>query len=124
MASPRSSNRPESPTGSTLSSASLSAEHTPLGSESPLSASLRHRQPVPVRITGEYTTDSIMNSPTPTFPAFTTNSTFGERLVGRTAGPSRLSAPTHKLTIRADPTMVTCFDPADKELYNLWVPRS
>ena len=43
-------------TGSTLSSASLSAEHTPLGSESPLSASLRHRQPVPVRITGEVRT--------------------------------------------------------------------
>jgi hypothetical protein len=24
--------------------------------------------------------------------------------------------------IRADPTMTTCFDPADKELYDLWAP--
>ncbi|KAF9075730.1 hypothetical protein BDP27DRAFT_1314390, partial [Rhodocollybia butyracea] len=27
-----------------------------------------------------------------------------------------------KPVIRADPAMRTCFDPKDKELYNLWAP--
>ncbi|KAI0081755.1 hypothetical protein K474DRAFT_1703605 [Panus rudis PR-1116 ss-1] len=30
---------------------------------------------------------------------------------------------TRKITIRSDPAMITCFDPADKELYDLWAPR-
>jgi hypothetical protein len=29
-----------------------------------------------------------------------------------------------KITIRSDPTLLTCFDPADKQLHDLWVPRS
>ncbi|GJE84224.1 hypothetical protein PsYK624_003000 [Phanerochaete sordida] len=28
-----------------------------------------------------------------------------------------------KAIIRADPALVTCFDPADKELYDLWAPK-
>ncbi|KAF4619767.1 hypothetical protein D9613_005025 [Agrocybe pediades] len=28
-----------------------------------------------------------------------------------------------RVVIRSDPSMLTCFDPADKELYNLWAPR-
>lgn len=31
--------------------------------------------------------------------------------------------PTRKVVIRADPALVTCFDPADKELYDLWAPK-
>ncbi|THH08653.1 hypothetical protein EW145_g2563 [Phellinidium pouzarii] len=31
--------------------------------------------------------------------------------------------PTKRVIIRADPTLVTCFDPADKELYDLWAPK-
>ncbi|CAA7259819.1 unnamed protein product [Cyclocybe aegerita] len=30
--------------------------------------------------------------------------------------------PTRALVVRADPSMLTCFDPADKELYDLWAP--
>ncbi|KZT74369.1 hypothetical protein DAEQUDRAFT_190075 [Daedalea quercina L-15889] len=31
--------------------------------------------------------------------------------------------PGGKIQIRADPALVTCFDPSDKELYDLWAPR-
>jgi len=30
---------------------------------------------------------------------------------------------TRRTTIRSDIALVTCFDPADTELYELWVPR-
>ncbi|KAH9853491.1 hypothetical protein C2E23DRAFT_728155 [Lenzites betulinus] len=32
-------------------------------------------------------------------------------------------ASARKVVIRADPALVTCFDPADKELYDLWAPK-
>ncbi|KAG0709695.1 hypothetical protein DFH29DRAFT_993093 [Suillus ampliporus] len=35
--------------------------------------------------------------------------------------PINLNAP-RKITIRSDLALVTCFDPADKELYTLWAP--
>ncbi|KAG2156117.1 hypothetical protein DEU56DRAFT_765612 [Suillus clintonianus] len=35
--------------------------------------------------------------------------------------PINLNAP-RKITIRSDIALVTCFDPADKELYGLWAP--
>ena len=31
--------------------------------------------------------------------------------------------PPRQLVIRSDPALVTCFDPADKELYDLWAPK-
>ncbi|KAF9226527.1 hypothetical protein BS17DRAFT_488813 [Gyrodon lividus] len=31
---------------------------------------------------------------------------------------------SRKITIRSDPALLTCFDPADKQLYDLWVPRN
>ncbi|KAH7920172.1 hypothetical protein BV22DRAFT_820562 [Leucogyrophana mollusca] len=30
---------------------------------------------------------------------------------------------SRKVTIRSDPALVTCFDPADKELHELWAPK-
>ncbi|KAI0732957.1 hypothetical protein C8Q72DRAFT_773271, partial [Fomitopsis betulina] len=33
---------------------------------------------------------------------------------------SNFDLPRGKVTIRADPSLVTCFDPVDKELYDLW----
>ncbi|RDX55596.1 hypothetical protein OH76DRAFT_1552019 [Lentinus brumalis] len=39
------------------------------------------------------------------------------------APPSALGTPARKVIIRADPAIVTCFDPADRELYDLWAPR-
>ncbi|PCH41035.1 hypothetical protein WOLCODRAFT_162758 [Wolfiporia cocos MD-104 SS10] len=32
-----------------------------------------------------------------------------------------VSAP--KIALRVDPALVTCFDPEDKELYDLWAPK-
>ncbi|KAI0750700.1 hypothetical protein C8Q80DRAFT_525175 [Daedaleopsis nitida] len=37
---------------------------------------------------------------------------------------SALGTPARKVTIRADPAILTCFDPADRELYDLWAPKS
>ena len=31
---------------------------------------------------------------------------------------------TRKITIRSDPALLTCFDAADKQLYDLWVPKT
>ncbi|EPT03772.1 hypothetical protein FOMPIDRAFT_1115491, partial [Fomitopsis schrenkii] len=36
---------------------------------------------------------------------------------------SSFDLPRGKVTIRTDPALVTCFDPADKELYDLWAPK-
>lgn len=37
--------------------------------------------------------------------------------------PVNLGTPVRRVAIRSDPSLVTCFDPADKELYDLWVPK-
>ncbi|KAI0699459.1 hypothetical protein BC835DRAFT_1412643 [Cytidiella melzeri] len=34
-----------------------------------------------------------------------------------------IGTPVRKLVVRSDPSIVTCFDPADKELYELWAPK-
>ncbi|KAI0335448.1 hypothetical protein GY45DRAFT_799162 [Cubamyces sp. BRFM 1775] len=39
------------------------------------------------------------------------------------APPSAFGTPARKVTVRADPALVTCFDPADRELYDLWAPK-
>ncbi|THV08488.1 hypothetical protein K435DRAFT_959049 [Dendrothele bispora CBS 962.96] len=31
--------------------------------------------------------------------------------------------PSRKPVVRADPSILTCFDPSDKELYDLWAPK-
>ncbi|TRM67759.1 hypothetical protein BD626DRAFT_564665 [Schizophyllum amplum] len=36
---------------------------------------------------------------------------------------SGMATPTGGVRIRADPTLVTCFDSADKELYDLWASK-
>ena len=36
---------------------------------------------------------------------------------------SSVTPPSKKFLIRSDPNLVTCFDPADKELYDVWVPN-
>jgi len=39
--------------------------------------------------------------------------------------PSALDMPAsvERVALKADPALLTCFDPADKELYDLWVPQ-
>ncbi|OSD04232.1 hypothetical protein PYCCODRAFT_1466202 [Trametes coccinea BRFM310] len=39
------------------------------------------------------------------------------------SAPASTFGTPRKVMIRADPAMVTCFDPADKELYDLWAPK-
>ncbi|KAK7470574.1 hypothetical protein VKT23_001998 [Stygiomarasmius scandens] len=31
--------------------------------------------------------------------------------------------PSRKPIVRSDPSILTCFDPSDKELYDLWAPK-
>jgi len=39
--------------------------------------------------------------------------------------PSALDMPANvrRVTLKMDPGLLTCFDPADKELYDLWAPQ-
>ncbi|KAF8484766.1 hypothetical protein DFH94DRAFT_715967 [Russula ochroleuca] len=37
---------------------------------------------------------------------------------------SSLAPHTRKIVIRVDHSIATCFDPADKELYDLWAPKA
>lgn len=39
--------------------------------------------------------------------------------------PSALDTPASikRVALKTDPALLTCFDPADKELYDLWVPQ-
>ncbi|KAK0468469.1 uncharacterized protein EV420DRAFT_468799 [Desarmillaria tabescens] len=34
-----------------------------------------------------------------------------------------MGTPTRRVLVRSDPALLTCFDPADKELYDLWAPK-
>ncbi|KAF8138517.1 hypothetical protein EV363DRAFT_1445363 [Boletus edulis] len=46
-----------------------------------------------------------------------------EDLVVRTHASAGFLA-TRKITIRSDPALLTCFDVADKQLYELWAPKT
>ncbi|KAH9844289.1 uncharacterized protein C8Q71DRAFT_852787 [Rhodofomes roseus] len=95
---------------------------------------------VPLRESTPGTTDSNLRSrffgsrfgdaePTPgdASPTSTTLSSVFNRssipLSASSALSSNFDNPKRKITIRADPTLVTCFDTADKELYDLWAPK-
>ncbi|PPR07049.1 hypothetical protein CVT26_005250 [Gymnopilus dilepis] len=89
--------------------------------------------------TGQFTSPSFMSHGTvhqserPLFENPSPTSTLTENATG---GPIRLdgsrstlgvnvnsSITPRRILIRSDPTMLTCFDPADKELYDLWAPK-
>ncbi|KZV63856.1 hypothetical protein PENSPDRAFT_691295 [Peniophora sp. CONT] len=57
-----------------------------------------------------------------------TTSTFSEsvstHVPARSLGSIITSNSTSRPVIRSDPGLVTCFDSADKELYDLWAPRT
>lgn len=42
---------------------------------------------------------------------------------GNMASTLDTPASVKRVTLKADPTLLTCFDPADKELYDLWAPQ-
>ncbi|TFY68613.1 hypothetical protein EVG20_g3478 [Dentipellis fragilis] len=94
---------------------------SPIGSPS----SFRNRMSLnSLHMAGEY---DIPGDISPTSSTFSTSTSFSDRL-----GPSHTfsslnvtaAPPVHKLTIRTNPTISTCFDPADKELYDLWAPKA
>ncbi|KAI0092848.1 hypothetical protein BDY19DRAFT_926687 [Irpex rosettiformis] len=43
--------------------------------------------------------------------------------LGHSTNSMNFSPPIRKPVIRSDPSIITCFDPADKELYDLWAPK-
>ncbi|KAI9508943.1 hypothetical protein F5148DRAFT_1283501 [Russula earlei] len=57
----------------------------------------------------------------PTLSSFSS----GSKALGL-AGRDESSPGAHRrrIIIRVDPSIATCFDPADKELYDLWAPKS
>ncbi|KAI0268258.1 hypothetical protein BC834DRAFT_968464 [Gloeopeniophorella convolvens] len=55
----------------------------------------------------------------PTLSTFSVGST-----VLVTGEGSSLNTPAYRTAIRVDHSITTCFDPADKELYDLWAPKT
>ncbi|KAH7887688.1 hypothetical protein F5I97DRAFT_1926109 [Phlebopus sp. FC_14] len=96
MARPRS----ESPPASLLSSA-------------PSSPNLRNRNPF---------AETVATSPT---SVTMSDASVGLNDTPQTAFRSHPAGFTgsRKSTIRSDPALVTCFDPADRRLYDLWAPK-
>ena len=45
------------------------------------------------------------------------------RALYRPIATSAQATPARKAIVRADASLFTCFDPTDKELYDLWVPK-
>ncbi|KAI0796687.1 hypothetical protein C8Q75DRAFT_802372 [Abortiporus biennis] len=69
---------------------------------------------------------------TPTFDSALGRSMFGKSLFqSRSSSPFStsgsgvidLGTPPKTLVVRTDHSLVTCFDPQDKELYDLWAPK-
>ncbi|KAG2013592.1 hypothetical protein CC2G_010488 [Coprinopsis cinerea AmutBmut pab1-1] len=65
---------------------------------------------------------SLNDSPTSTFTA-SSSSRFDTSRSYRNIFASSTTTPTRQVVIRADPSLITCFDPADRELYDLWAPK-
>ncbi|GBE79723.1 hypothetical protein BKA93DRAFT_758452 [Sparassis latifolia] len=63
--------------------------------------------------------ESVPGDVSPTSSTFTNMS----RTPGGPILSAHLAGPTRKITIRADPSLVTCFDPSDKQVYDLWAPK-
>ncbi|KAI0254691.1 hypothetical protein BJV78DRAFT_1279803 [Lactifluus subvellereus] len=57
----------------------------------------------------------------PTLSSFSSGSNALAPLAGRDG--TSLGGHTHRVAIRVDHSIATCFDPADKELYDLWAPK-
>ena len=48
---------------------------------------------------------------------------FGLSTISSSIAVANLDPTKRGIKIRADPALVTCFDPSDKELYDLWAPK-
>ncbi|KXN89647.1 hypothetical protein AN958_05514, partial [Leucoagaricus sp. SymC.cos] len=52
-----------------------------------------------------------------------TSQTSYRSLFAAASAASTSVGPQRQLYVRADPALLTCFDPVDKELYDLWAPK-
>ncbi|KAK0482101.1 hypothetical protein EDD18DRAFT_767434 [Armillaria luteobubalina] len=69
---------------------------------------------------------SSQNEPqnAPSFSTAFSDSGISSRLTREASRSSfHMGTPTRRVLVRSDPALLTCFDPADKELYNLWAPK-
>ncbi|KAK0190832.1 hypothetical protein F5146DRAFT_570382 [Armillaria mellea] len=69
---------------------------------------------------------SSQNEPqnTPSFSTAFSDSGISSRLTREASRSSfPMGTPTRRVLVRSDPALLTCFDPADKELYDLWAPK-
>ena len=57
----------------------------------------------------------------PTLSSFSSSS---NALASAGKDGSNFGAHTSKVAIRVDHSIATCFDPTDKELYDLWAPKT
>ncbi|KAF8621681.1 hypothetical protein AX15_007694 [Amanita polypyramis BW_CC] len=63
-------------------------------------------------------------SPTSTYSESTENAfRLNDRSTLQSIFATPFTPPVRKALLRSDPSLSTCFDPTDTELYNLWVPR-
>ncbi|KAH9965935.1 hypothetical protein BC827DRAFT_1265018 [Russula dissimulans] len=63
--------------------------------------------------------DAVNTSPT--LSSFSASNTMSLVTGGDEQSPS---ARPRRIVIRVDPSIATCFDPADKELYDLWASKA
>ncbi|KAH9035251.1 hypothetical protein EDB84DRAFT_1485502 [Lactarius hengduanensis] len=108
MSSPSRANQPQH--GTSSSNNPPSPEH------------LRHRGGVAsstsIFVTGGFRETANVS---PTLSSFSSTGNISA-LAGRDG--SGLATHGHKVSIRVDHSIATCFDPADKELYDLWAPKT
>ncbi|KAF9464495.1 hypothetical protein BDZ94DRAFT_1308005 [Collybia nuda] len=100
----------------------LAGSSRQFGTPVPPSANLRNRydNSVPSQLTDEA-------SLTASFPgsAYIVANRLNEapRSTFRTVFAASTNISGRKLAVRSDPSLLTCFDPLDKELYDLWAPK-
>ncbi|KAL5488210.1 hypothetical protein ACEPAI_6318 [Sanghuangporus weigelae] len=106
-------------TDSNTASFTSNTSTEPSGSGSSRSNSFR-------QTSGGPSTAPVFGSPTSTIRSNPRQSmgTIPLRMPSRTLPNFESLIPKRRLIIRADPTLVSCFDPSDKKLYDLWAPKS
>ncbi|KAJ7283589.1 hypothetical protein C8J57DRAFT_1498627 [Mycena rebaudengoi] len=100
---------------------------------SPFASSTRHfssdpSTPLRSRTSGDalHMTGELNDSPTSTLSestSFRFNDSASRSSFRATFTPAS-GTPSRKIIVRSDPSIWTAFDPADKELYDLWAPKA
>ncbi|EJD53611.1 hypothetical protein AURDEDRAFT_156851 [Auricularia subglabra TFB-10046 SS5] len=61
-------------------------------------------------------------SPASTMSTTSTNARLAEPATRNSISPTVASTVPRRTVLRGDPSLHTCFSPADKEIYDLWAP--